>query len=106
MLSQLSNLSNKLRLRLQETHNKCMRFYLQLDKILRICVKECLALNWLNVRDRYLQFIASDIFKFYINQCLNYLTELKLPFRKFKLGMQSLSYVGPSPWNEHQHKLL
>ena len=80
MLSQLSNLSKKLRLRLQAAHNKCMRFYLQLDKILRICVKECLELNWLNVRDRYLQFIASNIFKFYLNQCLNYFNGTEITF--------------------------
>ena len=30
------NLSKKLRLRLQATQNKCMKFYLQLDKISRI----------------------------------------------------------------------
>ena len=26
--------------------------------------------------------------------------KLKLPFHKSKLGMQSLSYVGPSAWNK------
>ena len=62
------NLSKKLRLRLQATQNKCIRFCLQLDKMSRICVKEFLELNWLNVHDRYLQFIISDIFKFYNNQ--------------------------------------
>ena len=45
----------------------------------RICVKEFLELNWLNVHDRYLQFIASDIFKFYKNQCLNYFNEVFCP---------------------------
>ena len=105
------NLSKKLRLRLQATQNKCIRFCLQLDKMSRICVNEFLELNWLNVHDRYLQFIVSDIFKFYNNQCPDYFNEvfcpvdngvathfcnkkLKLSFRKLKLGMQSLSYVG------------
>ena len=55
------NLSKKLRLRLQVTQNKCLRFCLQLDKMSRICVNEFLELNWLNVHDRYLQFIVSDI---------------------------------------------
>ena len=59
------NLSKKLRLRLQATQNKCIRFYLQWDKICRICVNEFLELNWLNVHDRCLQVIISDIFKFY-----------------------------------------
>ena len=48
------NLSKKLRLRLQATQNKCIRFCLQLDKMSRICVNEFLELNWLNVHDRYL----------------------------------------------------
>ena len=51
------NLSKKLRLRLQATQNKCIRFCLQLDN-------EFLELNWLNAHDRFLQFIVPDIFKF------------------------------------------
>ena len=112
------NLSKKLRLRLQAMQNKCIRFCLQLDKMSRICVNEFLELNWLNVHDRYLQFIVSDIFKFYNNQCPDYVNEifcpvnvngiptrccnkkLKLPFRKTRLGTQSLSSVGPSTWNK------
>ena len=117
------NLSKKLRLRLQATENKCIRFCLQLDKMSRICVNEFLELNWLNVHDRCLQFIISDIFKFYNNQCLDYFNEifchaddngvatrscnnkLKLPSRKSKLGMQILSYVGPSTWNKLPNNL-
>ena len=33
----------------------------------RICVNESLEINWLNVHDRYLEFIVSDIFKFSIS---------------------------------------
>ena len=117
------NLSEKLRLRLQATQNKCIRFCLQLDEMSRICVNEFLELNWLNVHDRYLQFTDSDIFKFYNNQCPDYFNEvfcpaddngvatpscnkkLKLPSRKSKLGMQSLSYVGPSTWNKLPNNL-
>ena len=105
-------------IRLQATQNKCIRSCLQLDKMSRICVKEFLELNWLNVHDRYLQFIVSDIFKFYNNQCPDYFNEvfcpvddngvatyccnkkLKLPFLNSKLGMQSLSYVWPSTWKK------
>ena len=86
-------------------------------------MKEFLELNWLNVHDRYLQFIVSDFFKFYNNQCPDYFNEvfcpvddngvatcycnkkLKLPFRRLKLGMQSLSYVGPSAWNKLPNNL-
>ena len=42
---------------------KYMRLCLQLDKMSRIYVEEFLELNWLNVHDRYLQFIVSYIFK-------------------------------------------
>ena len=31
--------------------------------------------------------------------------KVKLPFRKSKLGMQSLSYVGPSTWNKLPNNL-
>ena len=31
--------------------------------------------------------------------------KLKLPFRKSKLGMQHLSYVGPSTWNKLPNNL-
>ena len=73
--------------------------------------------------DRYLQFIVSNIFNFYNNQCPHYFNEvfcpvdnngvatcccnkkLKLPFHKSKLGMQSLSYVGPRIWNKLSNNL-
>ena len=100
-----------------------MRFCLQLDKMSRIWAKEFLELNWLNVHDRYLQFIVSDICTFCNNQCPNCFNEvfcpvdnngvatctrskkLELPFRKSKLGMQSLSYVGPSTWDKFPNNL-
>ena len=118
------NLSKKLRLRLQATQNKCIRFCLQLDKMSRICVNEFLELNWFYVHDRSLQFIFSNIFNFHNNQCLDYFNEvfcpvdnngvatcccnkkLKLPFHKSKLGMQSLSYIGPSIWNKLSNNLM
>ena len=94
-----------------------MRFCLQLDKMSRICAKEFLELNWLNVHDKYQQFIVSDIFKSCNNQCPDYFNEIfcpiddngvptrKLPFRKSKLEMQSLSYIGPSTWNKLPNNL-
>ena len=89
----------------------------------RICVNEFLELNRLNVHDRYLQFIFSDVLKFYNNQCRDYFNEvfcpadgdgvakhscnkeLELPSRKSKLRMQILSYVGPSTWNKLPNNL-
>ena len=122
--SLISNLSKRLKLRLQASQNKCISFCLQLDKRSKIRVKEFLQSNWLNVHNRHLQFIGSDIFKFQNDQCPDYFNEifcpvgengvitrssdkkLKLPFPKTKLGIQSLSYVGPKilyrvPWISH-----
>ena len=90
---------------------------LKVHKKLKICIKEFLQSNWLNSHDRYFQFFVCDIFKFQSNQCPDCFDEifypvgengvithssnkkLKLPFRKTKLGIQSLPYVGPNTWN-------
>ena len=89
----------------------------------RICVKEFIELNWLNIHDGYLQFIVSDIFKFYSNHYPDYFNEvfcpvdnngvttcscnkkLKLPFCKLKLGIQNLLNVGPSTWSKLPNNL-
>ena len=86
-------------------------------------MNEFLELNWFNVHDRFLQIIVSDIFNFYNNQCPDYFNEvfypvddngvatrccskkLKLPFRKSKLGIQSLSHLGPNTWNKLPNNL-
>ena len=112
-----SDLSKRLKLRLQASQNKCIRFCLQLDKRSKTRAKEFLQLNWLNVHNRYLQFIVSDIFRFQNDQCPDYFDELfcpvgengvitcssnqkfTLPFRNTKLRIQSLSYLGPNTWN-------
>ena len=118
------NLSKRLKLRLQASQNKCIKFCLQLDKRSKIRVKKFLQLNWLNVHDRYLQFIVSDIFKFQNDQYPNYFDELfwpvgengvithssnkkiKLPSWKTKLGIQSLSCVRSKTWNSYWNLLL
>ena len=70
-----------------------------------------------------MQLIVSDIFTFQNNQCPDLFNEifipagengvitrssnkkLKLPFRKTKLGTQSLSYVGPNTLNSLPNNL-
>ena len=101
-----SNLSKRLKLHLQASQNKCIKFCLQLDKRSKIRVEEFLQLNWLNVHDRYLHFI--EIFcpvgeNGVITRSSN--KKLKLPFRKTKLGIQSLSYVGPNTWKSFPDNL-
>ena len=68
-----------------------MRFCLQLDKMSRVCTKEFLELNSLNVHDRYLQFIVTDIFKFYNNQCPDYFNEVSCPVDDNGVATRSLS---------------
>ena len=118
-----SNLSKRLQLHLQASENKWLRLSLQLDKTPKICVEEFLQLNWLNVHDRNLQFIVSDTFKFQNNQSPSYFDalfcpfrendaitssynkKLKLPFKKMKLRIQSLSYLGHNTWNNLSNNL-
>ena len=66
-----------------------MRFCLHLKKMSRICAKDFLELKWVNIYDRYLQFIVSDIFEFYNNQCPDYFNEVIWPV------YNSLSTDGP-----------
>ena len=82
-----------------------------------------LELNWVNTKlnwDRYQELIISV----YSNQCPDYFNEvfchvddngvaarsynekLKLPFRKSKLGMQSLSYAECSTWTTLRNTFL
>ena len=74
-----SNLSKRLKSRLQAFQSKSIRFCLQLDKRSKTPVKEFLQLNWLNVHDRYLQFIVFDISKFQNDQCPDYFEEIFCP---------------------------
>ena len=118
----LSNLSKRLKLRLQVSQIKCMRCCFQFNKRPKIRVKEFLQLHWLNVHDRYLQFIAFDVFKFYYDQCTDYFdgflcsvgdnngrhssnNKLKLPFRKTILEIQSLFYIALNTWNSLPNNL-
>ena len=107
----------------QQLQNKCMRFCLQLDKMLRICAEEFLELNQLRVHDRNLQFVVSNIFEFSSNQYPDYLNEvfctvdddglasrsssqkLKLSFCKSKIGKQCLLYVDSNTPNKLSNNL-
>ena len=100
-----SNLSKRLKLCPQAPENKCIMFCLQLDKRSKIRVKEFLQLNWLNVHDRYLQFIVSDIFKFQNDQCLDYFAEFFCPIGESGVMTRSsnkklkLILCGTDTWN-------
>ena len=112
------NLTTKLKNRIQTSQNKCIRFWLQLDKMTHISHKEFKILNWLRVTERFNQCINLIVFKYVNNQCPNYLHEifqtapenniqtsgsflkLKCPFHKTNAGQIVLSYIGPTIWNK------
>ena len=91
---------------------------LHLDEMLSIGAKNFLELNQLNVYDKYIQFIISNVLKFYRNQCPDCFNEdfcpvdrngvatcycqkkLILFSRKLKLEMP----LGPTIWKKLPNK--
>ena len=63
------NLTKKIRHRIQTTQNKCMRFYLKLDKLKHISHEEFERLNQLPVAYRFKQCVNSIAFKYFNAQC-------------------------------------
>ena len=53
------NFTKKLKNRIQTSQDKCIRFCLQLDKMIHISDKEFETLNWLPVTERFSQCINS-----------------------------------------------
>ena len=112
------NLTQKMKNKIQITHNKCTGYCLQLGKMTHISKNEFETLNWLPVKDRFNQSINSIVFKYFTKQCPSYLNEvfklaspnnlrtrnryLKLIclFRKTNMGQNALSFIDPSIWNK------
>ena len=113
-----SNLNAKLKKTLQITQNKCIRFYLELDKMHHISEEDFKTINWLLVDQRVQQSLNVTVCKYVNKACPYYMKEvfeyasqgrissrnnyakLKVPFRKTTMGQKSLSYIGPSVWNK------
>ena len=113
-----TNLTEKLKNRIQTSQNKCIRFCLRLDKMTHISHKEFETLNWLPVTERFNLCINSIVFKYVNNQCPNDLNKvfqtapenniqtrgsfltLKCPFRKTNAVQMALSYIGPTMWSK------
>ena len=111
------NLNKSIQDRLQSAQNKCIKFCLKIGQRTSVKKKDFEAINWLNVHDRFLQVIASTVFRFFKNCIPEYMDEiyfpadqegmstrfsyqkLQIPRRKTKMGMKSLSYMAPSFWN-------
>ena len=112
------NLNKKLKLKLQASQNKCIKFCLHLENRHRVVYENFKKINWLPVEDRVHQCILSHIFKFFTKKCPAYVDELfspvnneymctrksylKLnqPFRKTNLGKNTISFYGPLIWNK------
>ena len=112
------NLTQKMKNKIQITQNKCIRYCLQLHKMIHISKNEFKTLNWLPVKDRFNQSINSIVFKYFNKQCSSYLNEvfelacrnnlrtrnsyLKLifPFRKANTGQNTVSFTAPLMWNK------
>ena len=96
----------------------CVRFCLQLEKIRRIRVVEFKEINWLDINDRFLQYVLSSIYKFFNSESPEYFNEiyflagpskintrssfqrLRQPLRKSNEGLNSASFSGSSLWNK------
>ena len=97
--------------------NKCIRSCLKLDKMHHISEEDFKTINWLSVDQRVQQRLNVTVFKYVNKACPYYMKEvfeyasqgrissrnnyakLKVPFRKTTMGQKSLSYIGPSIWN-------
>ena len=112
------NLTKKLKHGIQTTQNTCMRFCLRLDKLKHISHEEFESLNWLSVTYRFKQCVISIFFKYFNEQCPNYLNEVfgvatesnfqlrnsfqkfKYPFQKINNGQYALSCIDPTFCNK------
>ena len=107
---------------IQTTQNKCVHFFLQLDKLKHIFHEVLKCLNWLPVNYRFKKCVNSIVFMYFIEQFPpNYLNEvfdiatesnfqlrssfqkLKCLFRKTNNNKYYLSYIGPTFWNQSPH---
>ena len=109
------NLTEKKRKKkkIQIIQNKCIRFYLKLDKMHHISEEDFRSINWLPTKNRVNHCINTITFKFANNTCPYYLKEifefarhcrinlinkfakLKSPFRKTNMGQKAISFAGP-----------
>ena len=112
------NLNNRLKSKLQILQNKCISFYLNLNRRAHIGLTEFEKINWLPINERFEKCICSMTFK-----CFNNLSPLHMndefkpagqnttatstclfklsqPLQKTNHGQKRLSYVAPCIWNK------
>ena len=98
-------LKKNLKLKLQKTQNRCIRFCLNLH----VDPSHFRKINWLPVGDRVEYCIANTVFKYWNGNVPGYIHEmpslcrystrsqmtLDIPLRKTNTGQKSLSFLGP-----------
>ena len=117
------NINKKLKTRLQAAQNKCIGFCLKLDDRFRLKSKEFERTNRLPVQERISQCAVCNVYKFLSKHSPDYFEEFffpteetairtsssfqkfKIPRRKTNIGLKSLSYTGPSLWNNRNENL-
>ena len=99
-----SNLAKKLKYRIHISQNKCIHFYLQLDKITHISHEEFGTLNWLPVTERFNLWINSIVFKYVDDECPNYLNEVSQIAPEYRIQTRGsfLKFKMPLPQNHHR----
>ena len=73
------NLNKKLKMRLQAVQNKCIRFCLRLNDRSSIKSKDFKKINWLPIHERVSKCPLCSIYKFFTENCLNYIGEIYVP---------------------------
>ena len=108
------DLNEKIKNKIKIMQNKCIWFFLRLDKMYHKCLTEFRSINSLPTKKRVHQCINAITFKFannnfYLNEIFelaphcriatrNSFAKLKHPFRKANTGQKTLSSIGPSLW--------
>ena len=110
-------LTEEAKKKIQIMEDKCIRFYLKLDKMHHIFDEVFRSTNWLPTSKRVNQCVNTITFEFVNNTCLYYLKEnieftphcridarskfakFKILFRKTNIGQKAISFVVPSLWN-------
>jgi len=121
-LAWYTNLSKKLKKKVQICQNKCIRFCLNMGGRDRIGVQEFKTINWLPTKERFEQCLLVNIYKFFNKLAPKYFVEMFYPseqsqitrfsFQKLILprkttnrGLRMLNYLGPRLWNGLQKEI-
>ena len=83
------NLNKKLSTKLQTSQNKCIRFCLQLGNRSHIGASEFEQINWLPVKERFVQCVSAIVFKYIHNLSPIYMAEIFVPFGQSTLTRNS-----------------